>query len=331
MMGTEKRAAQTGEITITTGFTPGALGEVVSLHGRYYGQDWGLNDRFEAEIAKGMGDLAILLLDPKNHAKNRQWIATKDGRVVGAIAIQQDSPENVARLRRFIVAEEVRGTGLGNRLMAEAMNFCREAGFDQVILWTYLGLDQARHLYEKNGFVLVEEKQKNDWGRPVTYVKFKCALNGHRPLIRKASDADKERAAAIVDEYCRATDVQHRDSQEQFAGYFEDGAGVWLAQAGEEVVGCILMRPLAHMPGSCEVKRLYVKAPYRGLCIADSLLHTLHDHARVLGYEWCYLDTKDDLKAAHRFYERHGYSHCERYNQNDQATIFMRRALNKST
>ena len=38
-------------------------------------------------------------------------------------------------------------------------------------------------------------------------------------------------------------------------------------------------------------------------------------------------DSKDDLETAKRFYEASGYTHCERYNDNPQATIFMRRQL----
>jgi GNAT superfamily N-acetyltransferase len=40
-----------------------------------------------------------------------------------------------------------------------------------------------------------------------------------------------------------------------------------------------------------------------------------------------YLDTKDDLDPAIRFYQRHGYKRCGRYNNNPQATIFMRKRL----
>src|ERR1700679_3787329 len=127
VIDTESRPKEQDEITVSHGFAPGEIGEIVSLHGQYYGGDWGLNNTFEAQIAQGLGDFAILLEDPQNQILNRQWVAKKDGNVVGAIAIQLDSPadqgKSVARLRRFIVAPEVRGTGLGNRLMDEAMTF----------------------------------------------------------------------------------------------------------------------------------------------------------------------------------------------------------------
>ncbi|MBS1990460.1 MAG: GNAT family N-acetyltransferase [Cyanobacteria bacterium SZAS LIN-2] len=315
-------------ITITEGFEPGAIGEITALHGHYYAREWGLNERFEAQVAAGLADFAMLLMDQEKQAKNRQWLAKKDGRVVGAIAIQEDSPAGTARLRRFIVADEVRGTGLGNRLMDTAMRFCREAGYDTVFLWTYLGLDQARHLYEKHGFVLVEQKAHTDWGRPVTYVRFKCPLKGPTLTISRAGADDRAAAKEIVDEYCQSIGVLHRDSESEFEKYFEGGSGVWLARTAQgEVAGCILLRPLPQIENACEVKRLYVKPQYRGLCAADAMLGALHKAAAAAGYKWCYLDTKDDLKAAIRFYQRHGYVDCQRYNDNEQATIFMRRNL----
>jgi hypothetical protein len=39
------------------------------------------------------------------------------------------------------------------------------------------------------------------------------------------------------------------------------------------------------------------------------------------------LDTADNMRSAIRFYEQQGYKRCARYNQNPQATIFMRKEL----
>ncbi len=49
------------------------------------------------------------------------------------------------------------------------------------------------------------------------------------------------------------------------------------------------------------------------------------------GYEWLYLDTTDDMVAAQRFYAALGYELTTRYNDNPQATIFMRKDLRSST
>jgi ribosomal protein S18 acetylase RimI-like enzyme len=146
--------------------------------------------------------------------------------------------------------------------------------------------------------------------------------------IRRAKPEDLPVAFPLVAEYFQEIDVMVRDSKEQFAGYLEgDGGGLWLAFATEEPVGCIVLRGLSSLPASGEVKRLYVRASHRKRGLADRLLRALEQHAIQGGYDWLYLDTKDDLENAIRFYRRHGYERCDRYNSNPQATIFMRKRL----
>ena len=72
---------------------------------------------------------------------------------------------------------------------------------------------------------------------------------------------------------------------------------------------------------------MYVRSGFRGRGAALALLVALEQYAEASGYQWLYLDSKDDLKDAIRFYHRHGYEPCERYNRNTQATIFLRKPL----
>ena len=137
-----------------------------------------------------------------------------------------------------------------------------------------------------------------------------------------------EEAYAIVQEYYEAVDVMVREDAGSFAReYFGTGSGIWLAEDGEAVVGCIALRPLHGRPASGEVKRLYVRPEYRGQGVADRLLGALERYALERGYAALYLDTKDDLTAAIRFYQKHRYVSCERYNENPQATLFLSKNL----
>ena len=81
------------------------------------------------------------------------------------------------------------------------------------------------------------------------------------------------------------------------------------------------------MRAAGEVKRLYVRPGCRRHGVAQALLDALEQFASARGDDTLYLDTKDDLHAAIRFYERNGYVQCERYNDNPQATLFMRKQL----
>jgi ribosomal protein S18 acetylase RimI-like enzyme len=147
--------------------------------------------------------------------------------------------------------------------------------------------------------------------------------------VRRATQDDLTCAFELVNEYFQAVDVWVRDTQSEFSDYLlGDDSGVWLAFAGKEAVGCIVLHPQVSLPRSCEIKRLYVKPAYRRQGVAEELLQALEEFAaRNTRYEWLYLDSKDDLVSAIRFYERHGYEPCDRYNANPQATLFMRKAL----
>jgi ribosomal protein S18 acetylase RimI-like enzyme len=146
--------------------------------------------------------------------------------------------------------------------------------------------------------------------------------------IRRATPGEIDAACAIVEEYYEAMNVVARDARDEFARlYFKNGAGIWLAWLEEEAIGCIALRAMPQFTDSGEVKRLYLKPEYRGQGIAAALHDALQNYATNSGYRWLYLDTADNMTSAIRFYEQQGYERCARYNENPQATIFMRKEL----
>jgi GNAT superfamily N-acetyltransferase len=161
------------EIDIRRGHIPGAIGRVVELHGSYYGTHWGFGLFFEAKVAS---ELAGFL---GRYEENRDgfWSALRGTRVDGAIAIDgRDAEGEGAHLRWFIVADDLRGMGVGTRLIHAAINFCRRKGYGRVTLATFEGLDAARHLYEKVGFQLVAQHRGAQWGTEVNEQRFLLKL-----------------------------------------------------------------------------------------------------------------------------------------------------------
>jgi ribosomal protein S18 acetylase RimI-like enzyme len=149
-----------------------------------------------------------------------------------------------------------------------------------------------------------------------------------KAIIRKAAIEEVAIAFGIVEEYYEAMSVIARDTRDEFARlYFQNGAGIWLAWLEEKVIGCIALRAMPQFTNGGEVKRLYVKPEYRGRGIAAALHDALQSYATNSGYRWLYLDTADNMTSAIRFYEQQGYERCARYNENPQATIFMRKEL----
>lgn len=70
----------------------------------------------------------------------------------------------MAKLRILLVTTEGRGLRLGTRLVEECLAFAREAGYEQVTLWTNDVLTAARRIYQSFGFQLADEERHHSYG-----------------------------------------------------------------------------------------------------------------------------------------------------------------------
>jgi uncharacterized protein YhfF/GNAT superfamily N-acetyltransferase len=155
---------------LVPGWLPGAIGALAALHAAFYSREHGFGVFFEAKVAGECAEFCSRL-DP---ARDGLWLLVDGGRVLGAIAIDGSSADG-AHLRWFIVADEMRGRGFGQRLLVAAMDFCRRAGHRRIFLTTFAGLDKARALYEGCGFRLVDEADGGTWGSTVREQRFEWA------------------------------------------------------------------------------------------------------------------------------------------------------------
>ena len=80
----------------------------------------------------------------------------------------EDMGQGIAHLRWFILSDQLRANRVGQSLLTSALHFCDQSGFDSTHLWTFKGLNAARHLYEKNGFVLSKAAPDCTWGPEMT-------------------------------------------------------------------------------------------------------------------------------------------------------------------
>ena len=66
----------------------------------------------------------------------------------------------------------------------------------------------------------------------------------------------------------------------------------------------------------CEIKRLYVRPAYRGQHISRLLLDQIIEDAKEIGYKYMRLDTFPYMHTAINLYEKYGFRHIEKYNDN---------------
>lgn len=139
---------------------PGELGWVVARHGALYAAEYGWNADFEALVARIVAD-HVQDRDPR---LERTWIAELAGRPVGTVMCVRDGAPGTARLRLLLVEPEARGYGLGEVLVRAVVDFARDAGYRELVLWTNDVLAGARRIYEKVGFALVAEQPHRSFG-----------------------------------------------------------------------------------------------------------------------------------------------------------------------
>ncbi|HUR63098.1 MAG TPA: GNAT family N-acetyltransferase [Candidatus Thermoplasmatota archaeon] len=122
-----------------------------------YAEEFGYGPVFGTYVAQTIPPF-LHGLDP---AKDRTWVAEDAQGIAGFIAIHHDAERpGWAKLRWFLVERRARGTGLGRRLFDASLAFARQAGYQGVHLHTVSDLVEARKMYERAGFRLVEESKE---------------------------------------------------------------------------------------------------------------------------------------------------------------------------
>ncbi|WP_322024203.1 helix-turn-helix domain-containing GNAT family N-acetyltransferase [Burkholderia sp. BCC1977] len=153
---------------IVDGYQPGCIGDIASLHARFYSEHWGFGAFFEKKVATELAEFAGTLPSEGKAL----WLHADNGRALASVAIDGNKATGIAHLRWFIVDDGLRGAGIGRQLMTCAMHFVDEQQFDETYLWTFKGLDSARHLYESFGFTLTSESEGAQWGTNVVEQRF---------------------------------------------------------------------------------------------------------------------------------------------------------------
>ena len=85
------------------------------------------------------------------------WVVDDGKQLLGHVCVQLfekmpnpvNEPEAHAYLTNFYVLPEMRGRGLGRKLLNKALSWCRAQGVDAVILWATA---ESKSLYRRCGF-----------------------------------------------------------------------------------------------------------------------------------------------------------------------------------
>jgi GNAT superfamily N-acetyltransferase len=98
------------------------------------------------------------------------------------------------------------------------------------------------------------------------------------------------------------------------SAYFRDGGHFWGAIDADtgQLLGTVALLCIGHRAGA--LRKMFVRREFRGkeFAIAQRLMDALIDYCVNHDISTIYLGTIDKMKAAHRFYERNGFSRIEK-------------------
>ena len=156
-----------------------------------------------------------------------------------------------------------------------------------------------------------------------------CLLFLFKMKIYQAnSQEDIEQARTLFQEYQQGLGIslcfQNFDQElKSLPGDYAPPDGrLFLASDDAGLAGCIALRKVA--PGVCEMKRLFVRPTHRGDGLGRTLVETLIDEARQLGYEKMRLDTLPGrMDKAIALYRSIGFIEIDPYYESPIDTKFM--------
>ncbi|MEU6119444.1 helix-turn-helix domain-containing GNAT family N-acetyltransferase [Streptomyces sp. NPDC047117] len=218
--GAGARPVASGRVTLRT-TRPGDLGWMVQRNAELYAREYGFDLSYEALVARIVADFAAHFAPRWDRAWIAELDGTRAGQVLcvrdeaegaaedshgegaegdgtgredgsghaagggGAEGAEGEGTGRIrrARLRLLLVEPEARGHGIGERLVAACTDFAREAGYDELVLWTNSVLTSARRIYERAGFELVAERPHHSFGQDLVGQDWRLPLRGGRTAV----------------------------------------------------------------------------------------------------------------------------------------------------
>ena len=114
--------------------------------------------------------------------RQRRFVAELESEIVGFVTIFPSRDENldpdyVGEVGAIYVSPEHWRRGVGQALMACAIDGLRSLGFTDAMLWTPAAAERSRRFYEAGGWLTDGSTKKIDMGRPVVLVRYRLTLS----------------------------------------------------------------------------------------------------------------------------------------------------------
>lgn len=179
--------------TVRRDLRPGDLGAIVAHHGRVYRPEYGVDSTFEAHVGASVSAAGMRGFPRPGEGI---WIVEAGGRHAGSLALTDEGERGCVRW--FVLDPELRGRGLGRRLVAELVAEAEAAGYEGLYLETFSDLRAAAHIYRSHGFELTGEQTGPRWGRAdLTYQHYELSFQSRAQSRSSSSAGSSERPFSV--------------------------------------------------------------------------------------------------------------------------------------
>jgi RimJ/RimL family protein N-acetyltransferase len=176
--------------TIRRELRDGDLDAIAAHHGAVYAAEYGVDETFEGHVAASLAAAARRGFPGEREAIR---IVELGGRHVGSVGLS-DEGENRAALRWVLLDPQVRGRGLGRRLIGELVDEAERGGYESIELRTFSELTAAAAIYRELGFELIGSETEPRWGlAEVTYQHYELVFQRRAQAFRSSSTGSSAR------------------------------------------------------------------------------------------------------------------------------------------
>ncbi|MEO6017919.1 MAG: GNAT family N-acetyltransferase [Polaromonas sp.] len=143
-------------------------------------------------------------------------------------------------------------------------------------------------------------------------------------FITPQTPGELQATRLIFEEYAAqlGIDLGFQNFDAELAGlpgdYATPHGALLLALVDGEIAGCCALRSLdtADYSSACEMKRLFVRKPFRRFGLGRQMAEVILDAARIAGYRHLLLDTLSDMESARALYADLGFEDIPPYYHN---------------
>jgi GNAT superfamily N-acetyltransferase len=162
------------DVVIRRELAPGDVDAIVDLHARVYRTEYGADEHWVQAIRFAI-EAAVRRGWPREAALGSVWLVQRDRRLVGSVALVLECPR-VGNVDWFVLDADVRGRGLGRRLVADLVADARDRRMEKLKVQTFNKLTAAARIYRAAGVSVVWQREADWHGERVMHQLYTLTL-----------------------------------------------------------------------------------------------------------------------------------------------------------